>query len=222
MPVRSYPFAAVLFDLDGVVIDTTELHYRVWTEFARERGHTPTRAELLATNGRRADETIRAWLGSAEFDDQTLATLTAARETHFNRLLASEPISQVAGVKAFVAALIAARIPRAVATSAVPANARLSLARVGMEETFDAVITAADVRNGKPDPEPYLKAAAKLNVPATRCLVIEDSISGIKAAKAAGARCLALATTFPRDALAVERPDWLASDFRDLPPEIRL
>lgn len=203
-----------------MVIDTTALHYRVWDEFARAREYVPTRAELLATNGRRAGETIRAWLG-AELDEQVVATLTAEREAHFNRLLETEPVSAVAGARAFVAALAAARIPRAVVTSAVPANAQLALKRVGMQRAFDAIITAADVQRGKPDPEGYLTAAAALGVPIAKCVVIEDSISGIRSAKAAGARCVAMTTTFPRDSLAAERPDWVIADFLNLPKELR-
>lgn len=214
----TFPFAAVLFDLDGVVIDTTALHYRVWDEFARQRGYTPTRAELIATNGRRAAETIRHWLGPS-LDEAEVATLSAERETHFNGLLATEPVDAVAGVHAFIGRLKGRGIPIAVATSAVPANAELSLARVGLVGVFDAVVTAADVRHGKPDPECYLKAAAALGVPVDRCVVIEDSMSGLKAGQAAGAKCLALATTFPRESLAALRPDWLAADFNDLPPE---
>ncbi len=216
----SYPFSAVLFDLDGVVIDTTALHYRVWDEFARSRNYTPTDVELLATNGRRAGETIRAWLGTT-LDESEVAALTAEREALFNRLLATEPVPAVAGIEAYVAGLTAAGIPRAVVTSAIPANAELSLKRVGLQKAFDVIVTASDVKRGKPDPEGYLKAAAALVIPIAKCVVIEDSIPGIRAAKASGARCIALATTFPRDALAAERPDWLVTDFLDLPPELR-
>ncbi len=109
----------------------------------------------------------------------------------------------------------------AVVTSATPENARLSLSRAGMEGIFDIVITAADVANGKPDPEPYLKAAERLGVSATTCLVIEDSVSGIRSAKSAGAKCLALPTTFPRESLSAESPDWLVASFADIPSVIR-
>ena len=216
---KPYPFAGVLFDLDGVLIDTTELHYRVWDEFAR-RGFTPTREQLLATNGRRADETIRLWLGSS-LSDQDVIAITADREMYFNHLLATESVPAVPGAAEFVASLQRAGVPIAVATSATPENARLSLARVQMASKFRVVISAADVAQGKPHPEPYLKAAAGLGVPATACLVIEDSVSGIRAGKAAGAKCLAIATTFPPQSLADESPDWLADGFADIPRELR-
>ncbi len=115
-----YPFSALLFDLDGVLIDTTALHYRVWDEFARSRGFVPTRDQLLATNGRRADETIRLWLGESLTDPQ-VAAITADRETYFNRLLAVEPVpGRPRRTQILVHSLRAANIPMAVATSAHP------------------------------------------------------------------------------------------------------
>src|SRR5205085_12443636 len=138
-------------------------------EFARAHGYAPTQSELVATNGRRAAETIRNWLG-ATLTEAEVATLTAERETHFNRLLATEPVDAVAGVHDFIEALRARRVPIAVATSAVPANAELSLARVGLTGAFGAVVTAADVQHGKPNPQCYLTAAERLGVAADRCL----------------------------------------------------
>lgn len=211
---------AVLFDLDGVLIDATDLHYRVWDEFARARGFVPSREQILATNGRRADETIRLWLGSSLSDHQ-VAAIAAERETYFNRLLKKESVSVVPGAAKFVNELRRSGVPMAVATSATPENARLSLSRARMEELFEIVITAADVANGKPDPEPYLKAAERLGVSATNCLVIEDSVPGIRSAKSAGAKCLALATTFPWENLSAESPDWLVASFADIPSTIR-
>jgi HAD superfamily hydrolase (TIGR01509 family) len=217
---KPFPFTAVLFDLDGVLIDATDLHYRVWDEFARARGFVPSREQILATNGRRAGETIRLWLGSSLTDHQ-IAAIAAERETYFNRLLEKESVAVVPGAAEFVHALQRSGVPMAVATSATPENARLSLSRAGMEGIFDIVITAADVANGKPDPEPYLKAAERLGFSATTCLVIEDSVSGIRSAKSAGAKCVALATTFPRESLSAESPDWLVSSFADIPSTIR-
>jgi HAD superfamily hydrolase (TIGR01509 family) len=209
-----------LFDLDGVLIDATDLHYRVWDEFARARGFVPSREQILATNGRRADETIRHWLGSGLTDHQ-VAVIAAERETYFNRLLEKKSVRVVPGATEFVHALKRNGVPIAVVTSATPQNAGLSLTRAGMEGIFDIVITAADVANGKPDPEPYLKAAERLGVSPTTCLVIEDSVSGLRSAKSAGAKCLALATTFPPEILSAESPDWLVAGFADLPSAIR-
>lgn len=211
-----YPFAAVLFDLDGVLIDTTAICYRVWDEFGRSRGFVPTNDQLLATNGRRADETIRLWLGPTATDHQ-IAALTADLAASHGRLLATEPMPPVPGAAEFVRALQCAALPLAVATSATPENARLALARIGLGDAFETVVSAADVANGKPHPEPYLTAARRLGVSATASLVVEDSVSGIRAAKAAGARCLALTSTFSAEVLAAESPDWIVPGFTHLP-----
>ena len=211
-----FPYAAVLFDVDGVIIDTTELHYAVWDAFARRHGHAPTADELLATNGRRAGETIRQWLGDA-LDDAAVASLTADREMLFHQRLVTDPVTAVRGVTTFVNRLEAAGVATAVVTSAIPANAELALARVGLAGRFGVVVTAADVTHGKPHPEPYLTAAARLGVAADRCLVVEDSIPGLQAGQAAGAACLALTTTVPRASLEAVRPTWIADDFTTLP-----
>ncbi|NOK31600.1 HAD family phosphatase [Corallococcus exercitus] len=213
-------FDAVLFDLDGVVIDTTELHYRVWEDFARERGYVPTREELLATNGRRAGETLRAWFGQ-ELDDAQVAALTEDREMAFHRLLDHEPVSAVPGVGAYLMSLKQAGVPWALGTSALAQNAERALERVGLEHLFPVRVTSTDVLQGKPDPEVYLKAAAALGVPPHACVVFEDAVVGLRAARAAGAACVAVATSFPREVLVRERPDWLVKDFRDLPQALR-
>lgn len=213
---RSYPFEAVLFDLDGVIIDTTELHHRVWEAFARARGYAPRRDELLATHGRRAEETLRLWFGEGLGEEEVTA-LALERETLFNRLLASEPVTEIPGLRAFLAALRGAGVPWAIGTSAVPMNADLALRRLGLREQFEVMITGADVARCKPDPEVYLKAAAALGVAPAACVVIEDAVLGIRAARAAGAKCAALTTTFAPEVLQREGPEWLAADFRSLP-----
>lgn len=217
---KSYPFSAVLFDMDGVIINTTPLYYRGWAEFGRSRGYAATQEELFATNGVRAQDVIKKWLGSAVTDAEADA-ITIDLAAQVARMLATETVLPIPGAQNFVTALAAAGIPRAIATSALPANASLSLARVGLANSFGAVITANDVTHGKPHPEPWLKAAAALGVPAAQCIVFEDSVSGLRAAKAAGAKCVALATTFPREVLQAEQPDWLINDFLDLPAELR-
>jgi HAD superfamily hydrolase (TIGR01509 family) len=202
MSQQTHSFEAVLFDLDGVIVDTTALNYRVWDEFAHQHGYTPTQADLIATNGQRANDNICHLLGLSP-DDAQVAALSVERETFYRDLLAVEPLNVVAGVYGFIERLRAAGIPIAVATSAVPENAKLALTRVGLDGAFDLIVTAVDVRDGKPHPECYLKAADGLGVRPGRCVVVEDSIAGIIAGKASGARVLALATTFPPETLQI-------------------
>jgi beta-phosphoglucomutase len=218
--MANFPFAAVLFDLDGVIINTTPLHYRVWDTFARSHGYTPTQAELLATNGVRSAETMRRWLGS-HLSDAEIERYTIEQSAYINELLETDLPAAIPGVHDYVASLAAAVIPRAIATSARVENAKRYLEKLKLTSQFDTLITSADVSEGKPHPAVYLKAAAALRVDPTKCVVIEDSVSGIQSAKAAGARCIALTTTFSREVLAAQKPDWLFSDFTELPAELR-
>ena len=216
---RSFPFSAVLFDLDGVVIDTTAMHYRVWERFGLTRGFVPTGAQLLASNGRPARETLRDWFGAA-LSEGEIATMMREVEPLVLEALETEPVSEVPGVSEFLQALRAAGVPWALGTSATPAHAERALSRLGLSEAFPVRITAANVVQGKPHPEVYLKAAAALGVPASACLVFEDAVSGLRAARAAGASCVALTTSFPRDVLLREAPHWIAEDFRALPADL--
>jgi beta-phosphoglucomutase len=212
----SLPFDAILFDLDGVLIDTTDLHYRLWREFAARHGYTPSPKELIASNGCRAETTIRNWLGH-DLPAERVEELIVEREWHASRALETEAFSAVLGAREFVRSLQQVRHPIAVATSAVPDNARLSLERIGLADVFEVVVTAMDVDRGKPHPDCYLEAAQRLKVNPKNCLVIEDSLMGVRAGKASGAQVLALATTFPRETLFELEPHWMATDFCDLP-----
>jgi HAD superfamily hydrolase (TIGR01509 family) len=210
--------SAFLFDMDGVLIDTTELHQRLWTAFAREHDYAPTPAELAATNGRPAAETIAGWWGA--LDAPTVTRWREERESLFDGAIAGGQLAPIAGAPEFVAALTAAGVAKAVATSSGAASAELALSSVGLRTAFPVVVTAADVRRGKPDPECYLTAAERLGFAPDRCIVVEDSLHGIRAAKAAGMQCVALATSFAVDVLRHERPDWILPDLRHVPTEL--
>ncbi len=120
------------------------------------------------------------------------------------------------GVTEFLVALKDAGIPAAIVTSSNPAKmTRLFEQLDGFRDYFGAVLTDADVSRGKPDPECYLKAAERLGADAADCVVFEDSFSGLKAGRAAGARVVALATTNPRESLA-PLADLVIDSFRDL------
>jgi sugar-phosphatase len=170
-------FEAVIFDLDGTLIDSTPAVIRSWTTWAGEYGFAPT--DLLRHHGTPSASVVRAVITELELADvHDIAVLPGAREA--------------------LASLVGAK--NAIATSCtVPlAAARIAAARL---QPPSVLVTVDDVVHGKPHPEPFLEAARRLGVDPRRCLVIEDAPKGLEAAKAAGCFTLAVVTTTPREEL---------------------
>lgn len=212
---------AVLFDMDGVVIDTMPLHRQIWLEFARMHGLDPTEAEVRAMDGRRAVDVVRRLFG-ASLTEERVAELAIEREGIFHQRLKTDSIAAVTGIEAFLAALGTAGIPRVLATSATRDNVELVLGRLGLGSSFEAIVSAEDVRHGKPHPEVYLTAAERAAAPPEHCLVVEDALPGVEAAKASGAYCLGLATSQSDEVLLAAGADWAAPHFAALPEALRV
>jgi sugar-phosphatase len=178
---------AVVFDMDGVVIDSGDAYARHWRAWGAEHGIDYDTQIAHVHPGRPPVETVRIVAPHLDPEVESVA---------FNeRLDADEDedaISAMPGAAALLASLPAGRWT--IATSAYGPIARQWLARVGLPVP-PALVTVDDIENGKPAPDPYLKAAANLGVDPARCLVVEDAPAGITAAKAAGATVLALRTT---------------------------
>lgn len=214
-------FDAVLFDMDGVIVDSMPLHREVWAAFARSHGLNPTGADVRAADGRRAAEVV-AMLFGAGLSEAEIERLAAEREVFFGEQLATVAVQPVPGAEAFLQALGSAGVPRVLATSATPGNVEQFLSRLGFTDLFEAVVTARDVRLGKPHPEVYQTAAQRAGVPPARCLVVEDAVAGVQAGKAAGAAVLGLTTSLPVGTLQAAGADWTAADFTALPSGLAL
>jgi sugar-phosphatase len=182
--------AAVLFDVDGVLIDSGACHARVWQAWARLRGLDPEYVRRV-TQGRRRSDTLRIVAPGLDAvrENRVLDRLMAAEEA------AMRPYPDAAGV------LGGLTLPWAVVTSSRREATVTRMGRLGLPVP-EVRVCAEDVRHGKPAPEGYLAAARRLSVDPRRCTVIEDSPAGIRAAHAAGCAVHALTTTHPADALA--------------------
>jgi len=191
--------SAILFDLDGVLADSTSSVTRAWSTWARRVGLEPDWL-LPLVHGRRAIDTIRAVRPELDAESE-LATLVAD-ETSDNA-----DVVEIPGARALVGALPADRW--AIVTSGLRpvATARLVAAGVPLPRVM---ITAESIERGKPDPEAYLKGAAALGVAPAQCLVVEDAPAGAAAARAAGMRLLCLTTT--HTAAELEPADLIAPD----------
>jgi mannitol-1-/sugar-/sorbitol-6-phosphatase len=189
--MESFVRQGILFDLDGVLVDSTACAGRIWKTWAQEQGLDPEYMVQLA-HGRPTIETVR--LVTPQLDAQHEADKIEERE-----------VNDVDGLKAFngVRELLAMLPPEryAIVTSGSRrlATARLLAAGLPIPERM---ITADDITHGKPDPEPYLTGARLLGIKAKECLVFEDAPSGIRSAKAAGMNVIAMPNTYPPNALS--------------------
>lgn len=193
--------AGVLFDLDGVLIDSTPAVARVWTKWAKEHGFDPAEVVRKA-HGRPSMATIREYLPNADAEAEN-------KIVEHGELNDLEGIVPLPGAKELLAALPADRWT--IVTSGTRALAETRLRAAGLKIPAK-MVTANDVKRGKPDPEPYLKGAELLGFAAAECVVVEDAPSGVRAGKAAGARVIAVLTTATAPEVEAAGADWVVKD----------
>ncbi|NJO40892.1 MAG: HAD family phosphatase [Cyanobacteria bacterium CRU_2_1] len=216
-----YPFAAVLFDMDGTIVDNVPLHQQVWHEFAHLHGLNPSEAELEFAKGRKAVEVISFLFGT--LTPEEVSQLTAERQVLYRQRLAeSQTVRTIPGVEKFLTGLGELGVVRVLATSAPFVNVEAVFNKFHLTPYFEAIVTSENVCHGKPDPEIFLTAAQRAGAKPEDCLIAEDSEAGIIAAKAAGATCLGLITTQSKADLQEQGADFVASDFLSLPEPIAL
>jgi mannitol-1-/sugar-/sorbitol-6-phosphatase len=191
----------VLFDLDGVLVDSTPAVARVWAGWAHAHGFDPDEVVKKA-HGRPSIATIRELLPGADHAAED-------REVERREIADVEGVVPLLGAMELLQALPLDRW--AIVTSCTRALAQVRIGAAGLPRP-KYLVTSTDVKHGKPDPEPYLKGAQLLGVAASECLVIEDAPAGIRSGKAAGARVLALRTTASDAELQQAGADWIVDD----------
>ena len=195
----------VLFDLDGVLVDSTPAVARVWAWWAREHGFEPDEVVRKA-HGRPSITTIRELLPHADHAAED-------REMERREIADLEGVVPLPGAVELLQALPQQRW--AIVTSCTRALAHVRIGAAGLPKPR-YLVTATDVKHGKPNPEPYLKGAQILGVPAADCLVVEDAPAGVRAGKAAGARVLGLRTTASDAELQQAGANWIVDDCAEL------
>lgn len=203
---------AVLFDMDGVIADTNPFHKTAIRQFCEKYGFQLTEDELKQRiYGRTNKDWITALFG--KLTDEELLRYADEKEALFRKLY--EPfVKPVDGLMEFMYELAQAGVPVALTTSAPPANVEFLMRHIPVKHYFKIILDERSVTNGKPHPEIYLKAAAALQLPNSRCIVIEDSLSGVQAGKAAGSKVIGITTTHTADELA--DADRVADNFLQL------
>jgi beta-phosphoglucomutase len=204
---------AVIFDVDGVLVDSYQAHFASWSKLYREVGRDYTEAAFAADFGRTSRDILRRTLGDTLSEAQ-IRELDERKEALYRELL-REQFPAMEGAAALIDALVADGFLLAVGSSAPLANIELSLEKLGRAASFSATVCGSDVSRGKPDPQVFQLAAQRLGVPASCCAVIEDAVHGVEAARRAGAASIGLVGTVDRkhlDAadLVVDRLDQLS------------
>jgi beta-phosphoglucomutase len=186
---------AVIFDLDGVLVTTDELHYRAWKEMAEGEGIHFDRQINHRLRGVSRLESLEIILERAAraYTSAEKQALAQRKNTRYVALLAAlSPEDVLPGARPLLDALRARGVRLAMASSS--RNARTILERVGLVGEFEACVDGNDVTRGKPDPELFLTAAQRLGIPPGRCLVVEDALAGVEAARLAGMAAFGIGT----------------------------
>jgi beta-phosphoglucomutase family hydrolase len=187
---------AVLWDLDGTLVDSEEFHWQSWRDTLAPEGLSITYDQFLASFGMKNDPIMRNWLAGG-YSPERGVRLAEAKEADYRRLVGAHGLSALPGAREWLTALHKAGWKQAIVTSAPAANADVMLRALGMTSLFDTIVTAEDVSAGKPDPEVFLTGAARLGVPPSRCIVVEDAVAGIEGARRAGMKSVGVSTRVP-------------------------
>lgn len=179
------PTRAVLWDMDGTLIDSEEFHWISWRDTLAREGISITREQFLSTFGERNDSILPKWLG-AETTRERLDRIGNAKEELYRDLIHKNGIFSLPGVAEWTRRLHQQGWLQAVASAAPRANIDAIVEALSAENIFQAIVSAEDVHRGKPDPEVYLLAASRVGVSPERCIVVEDAVAGIEGARRAG------------------------------------
>ena len=210
------PLGAVLFDLDGLLLDTERLARRAWQSALADWGYSLPDALFLSVIGRTARSTAEVFRQS--FGPDLPLDLVIRRKDEVLDALYAQPIPVQPGVLEVLACLDEWDIPRAVASSTVRARVLFKLARTGLLDRFPVVVGGDEVPHGKPAPDVFLAAAQRLDVAAAACLVLEDSDAGVAAAEAAGMRVIMVPDIKPPAPESLERAYRVVASLHDVIP----
>jgi beta-phosphoglucomutase family hydrolase len=207
--------AAVIFDMDGVLVDSNPFHIRKWVDLLKEHGIPFDEKELPEQIlGKRNDTAFRHFFGPT-LGEEEIRQLSEELEERFRRVFRPHA-RPLPGLERLIVECHAAGIPMAVASSAITANVEFIADVLGFRPYFRHLVSGDEVTHPKPHAEIYLKAARQLGVEPARAVAFEDSSVGIEAAKNAGMKCVAIGSTFPLDELRRTRADLVVPGFEHL------
>jgi beta-phosphoglucomutase family hydrolase len=190
---------AVIWDMDGVIADTAPYHLKAWQGVFRKRGVNFTEEDFRRNFGQRNDTIIRNTLGE-DISQSEIDVIASDKERNFRHRV-RQNIKPLPGAIKLITSLKEHGFSVALASSAPMENIQLVIRGLGIESSFQAIVSGKEVTEGKPSPQVFLLAAERLGVEPKDCIVIEDAVAGVTAAKRAGMYCLAVTGTHPRHSL---------------------
>ena len=190
----------VVFDMDGVLVDSYQAHLESWTRLYSELDVVYSEAEFAADFGRTSRDILRRRFGE-DFPLEKIRALDERKEALFREVLQSS-FPTMDGAAELIDSLVADGFSIAVGSSGPPENIALCLEKLGRRDKFSAIVTGADVQRGKPDPQVFQLAASRMNVSPESCAVVEDAVHGVEAANRAGMLSIGMTGTVDRAALA--------------------
>ena len=203
----------VVFDMDGVIVDSHPAHRFAWREFLRTLGKDVTDSELdFVLDGRKRKDILFHFLGP--LTDEQLEEYGKLKDELFWRV--TSDVVPVPGVVEFLESIRRAAIAMALATSASAGRTRSILEGLGLLTHFRAIVTGDEVREGKPDPSIYRLACQRINCPPEAAVAVEDAASGVQAAKGAGLKCVGIAGDQSGEKLTAAGADYVVRDFLNL------
>ncbi len=213
--IRLPDFSAIIFDMDGLVLDTEKTYAIAWQQAAREMGESFSDEFCNTMSGLQAADVEKRLLAAcaADFDMNRFFQLSSV---YWREYVNKQGIPVKKGFHRLLELLKSLQIPYCLATNSGEKNARECLHMAGLANTFSIIISSDQVKQGKPAPDIFLSAAAELDRPVSKCLVLEDSPTGIQAARNAQAPAIYIPSVLPYDKVAAEQADLLINDLDEL------
>ena len=204
---------AVIFDLDGTLLDNNEVHLKAWKKYLQENGMEISEEDFKKNISGRTNKDAVAYIYKKEMSEKEASKYYLKKEEIYRKMYEND-IMPIAGLQNFLKDLNDHNLLMAIATSGIQVNIDFMFDHVPVKKYFKKVISSADVTKGKPDPEIFVKTAQALHTPPENCIVFEDSIAGIRAGKAAGMKVVALSTTHTKEEL--NEADLVIKDYTEI------
>ncbi|MEO6725642.1 MAG: HAD family phosphatase [Blastocatellia bacterium] len=204
---------AVIWDLDGTLINSVDHHWDAWREVMVEEKITLTFEDFVADFGKRNDEIMRGRI-DAKMTDEEIARIALSKEEKYRRFIRTKGLTLLPGARHWLKQLKADGWRQALGTSAPQGNIDAVFDVLEIRQFFDAVMSSEQAKAGKPAPDVFLAAAAAINIEPENCIVVEDAPAGIEAARRAGMKSIGVLTTHNE-----LKADWVFRSLEDLPAD---